>query len=282
MKKIVFLIIYLFIIKNAYTQYFVTQRVKYENNWEKVLIDKKTSINYVEIRNIDNEVLFVVDSGDFVLIDANKIGDSLELFYKTSLNKIIINKVKLPLEIDRKKVSRPFEYRFLQYDPLYKINYDLSDTLTRNEIHQEFLKVYKIDNIELAINDRSFLRAFKDKKLIWQLFKYQSTGMFNIVASHDKREILDSYENKILYLYYNSGGFWKAPENCLLEIDIHSGKVLFKSPFEQNINAFYLKNGNILFIVQNNANNNNVYIYDKKKREIDYSFSLLTNAILIQ
>jgi hypothetical protein len=281
MKKIVFLIISQLIFKNVYTQYFVTQRVKYENNWEKVLIDKKVTINYVEIRSINNEVLFVVDSNDLVLVDANKIGDSLELFYKTSLEKIIINKVKLPLEIN-KKVGVAFEYKFLRYDPLHIIKYNLSDSLIRNEIHQEFLKVYKIDNIELAINDRSFLRAFKDKKLIWQLFKYQSTGMFNIVASHDKREILDSYENKILYLYYNSGGFWKAPENCLLEIDIHSGKVLFKSPFEQNINAFYLKNGNILFIVQNNANNNNVYIYDKKKREIDYSFSLLTNAILIQ
>jgi hypothetical protein len=281
MKKIVILIICLLVFKNAYTQYFVTQKVKFEENWGKVLIDKKVSTNYVEIRSLDNKVLFVVDSNDLVLIDANKNGDSLELFYKTSLDKIIVNKVKLPLEINKKE-GLAFQYKFLRYDPLHKIKYDLSDTLIGNEINQEFLKVYKIDNVELAINDQSFLRAFKDKKLIWQLFKYQSTGMFNIMASHNKREILDIYENKILYLYYNSGGFWKEPKNYLLEIDINAGKVLFKSPFEQNVNAFYLKNGNILFVVQNDANNNNVYIYDKKKREIDYGSSLLTNAILIK
>jgi len=284
MKKlfILFAILFISFISNA--QIYVTQRVHYINNYLYELTSQRLNYNITELIANESNNVFILDSCDDYLLDAICQNDSITLFYKSSSEKVHFKKVLAPIKFT---AIEPFyiKTQYLKIDPFNKINYNLNDSMLVNERNQDVVSVYTFDSIEVAVSKiNGYIRIYKNRNFFCDILSFKGINRYSMLRTDDKKYVSDRYGNKILFIVYSMGGFFSKGRTYLVEIDIFTGSVLFKSDFRDNTNAFYLSNGNIV-IVSNGYNmiQNNVYLYDKKTKKIEFGLNghILRNAILL-
>ena len=294
-RKILLIKIFLFFLgAHAFltvnAQVFLVQRVKYLENYNAEILNKPINVNYTELVNNDKNTIYILDSNANYLIDAVCELDSIKLYYQSPLNKISYKKVWCPINF---MPIEPFNvsYKYLKTDPLHwytNSNYMLDSIIPKskliNDNDQELLAVYTFDDIEVAINQfNGFLRIYKNKVFFKDIMSFKGIPRFGMNFSNNKKHILDKNDNNVLFIVYTNRMFSKT-KTYLLEFDITTGEIKFKSPFNNNVSAFYLNNGNIIIVSMGyNDNTNNVYLFNKKTNKMEYDFnnSHLINAILL-
>jgi hypothetical protein len=280
MKKVLVLVVFLSVNLLLRGQAFIDQRIEFVTSYEESLRTKVFNKYYTELRVINENNVYLIDSSVFLLIDANYVNDSIELFYQTSLNKVVVKKVLSPIPIP-KRYKQDFSYKYLRINDVSSEGWELSDTFISSSYAQELVKVYDFYGVQITVNIGGYMRALKDSRVKWDVPHFRSS-MLDVVMDFDKKDIIDYQDGKILYNYVEKGGTFGKPKTHLLEIDLNSGKVTFKSPFNQNVSAFYLENGNIVFVAKTDGIVNRLYVFDKKKKKVisDY-FGFITNAICL-
>ncbi len=294
-RKILLIKIFLFFLGahaflSVNAQVFLVQRVKYLENYNAEILNKHINVNYTELVNNDKNTTYILDSNANYLIDAVCELDSIKLFYQSPLNKVSYKKVLCPINF---MPIEPFKvtYKYLKTDPLHwytNSNYMIDSIIPKSELindnDQELLSVYTFDDIEVAINQfNGFLRIYKNKVFFKDIMSLKGIPRFGMNFSNNKKHILDKKGNNVLFIVYSSRMFSKT-KTYLLEFDITTGEIKFKSPFNNNVSAFYLNNGNIIIVSTGyNDNTNNVYLFNKKTNKMEYGFnnSHQINAILL-
>jgi hypothetical protein len=100
MKKVLVLVVFLSVNLLLRGQAFIDQRIEFVTSYEESLRTKVFNKCYTELRVINENNVYLIDSSVFLLIDANYVNDSIELFPKDRKKKHEENTIAIKLIVN--------------------------------------------------------------------------------------------------------------------------------------------------------------------------------------
>ncbi len=280
MSKTVFLLTLSLFLKTTYAQVFIAQRVVYTNDFTKTLVNKNINYNVTSLILDRSYSSIDLDTCHDLLIDANYSLDSFTLIYKTPREKVYQKRIYSNYKIITPTPPIKPQDKYLICDDENMSNCILKDSFENGIYNQDVLSYYEFDSIGVGISKiTGLLRIFKNNRLTFQLLGFNSVKSYGSSLSHEKKYISDYSGNKILYIVLSKGKLLQKIRGYLLEIDIQSGHILYKSPFKEIENAFYFFNEDMVIISSGyDCIGNHAYLYEKKTKKISV---LINNQFVI-